>query len=89
MTWAIFLGISALVAFVIGIMTPIVKLNSTITKLDCTIDALSGRFNETNRVTTKRLDAHGKEIDELREQGSRHEQELKNIKEKVEFFHHN
>lgn len=88
MTWEIFLGISALVAFTIAIMTPIVKLTGAVTKLSCAIDALSKRFDEKQEVTDKRLAAHGKRLDELDVRIAKNEQNYNNIKEKVEFFHH-
>lgn len=89
MTWEIFLGISALVAFAIAIMTPIVKLTGAVTKLSCAIDSLSKRFDENQKATDKRLDAHGKKIDELDGRLNKHEEFCKSLKEKVDYFHHN
>lgn len=40
MTWEIFLGIAALAAFLVGVVTPIVKLTNTITKLSGSVDRL-------------------------------------------------
>ena len=83
MTWEIALGIFALVAFVLGIVTPLLKLNSSITKLICSIDNL----NENMNTSKQRLDTHGKEIDTLKAHDAKHEQEIKNLKEKVDYFH--
>ena len=39
MSWEIVLGLIALVGFGISVSTPIIKLNTSITKLNCSIDA--------------------------------------------------
>lgn len=59
MTWEIFLGISALVAFGVAVVTPIIKLNSSITKLNCAIDMLNASMAKSD----KRLDAHSVQLD--------------------------
>lgn len=85
MTWAIFLGIAALISFLIAVITPIVKLNTAITKLTISVETLN-----TNMGTTeKRITKHGEEIDGLKNQVTKLESEQKSLKEKVEFFHHN
>ena len=89
MTWEIFLGIAALVAFAISIIAPIVKLTSAVTKLSCAVNAMNQNFEENKSVTTKRLDAHGKKLDELDGRVGKTEQAYEHIKEKVDFFHHN
>lgn len=60
MTWEIFLGISAIVAFAIAIITPIIKLNTNITKLSCTIESMVA----VNARADKRLDAHADKLDD-------------------------
>lgn len=83
MTWEIVVGIIALVGFVISVMTPIVKLNSSITKLNCSIDAL----NANMRTTENRLEAHGKQIDDLRERCARHTEDILNINQRIDDLH--
>lgn len=61
MTWEIVVGLIALVGFGISVTTPIIKLNTSITKLNCSIDAL----NKNMAVSERRLDAHGKQLDDF------------------------
>jgi hypothetical protein len=83
MTWEIALGIFALVSFVLGIVTPLLKLNSSITKLNCSIDNLNGNMN----MSQKRLDIHGKEIDELKERAAKAETDIKAVKQRITDLH--
>lgn len=59
MSWEIVVGLIALVGFGITVSTPIIRLNTSITKLICAIDTL----NEKMSTSEKRLDAHGRELD--------------------------
>ena len=59
MTWEIVVGIGTLIGFGVAVITPIVKLNSSITKLNCSIDELNSQMAKSDR----RLDAHGHQID--------------------------
>ena len=61
MTWDIALGVIALVTFVIAVMNPLMKLNSSITELKCTIE----NMNQNSERSNERITAHGKVIDEL------------------------
>lgn len=87
MTWEIFVGITVLFAFMGAVITPIIKLYEAITKLSCSIDAINQRFDENQSVNNKRLEKHGKEIDEIKELAQNNEREIKAIKERVEFLH--
>lgn len=60
MTWEIVLGIIALVGLVISVTTPIAKLDSSITGLKCSIDAL----NQNMARNEERITNHGKQIDD-------------------------
>lgn len=87
MTWEIFLGIAALLSFVVAIVRPIAKLTSAVTELTCSVKSLNKRFDESRTVTDKRLDAHGKKLDEFETRMAKTEQFCEHIKEKVDFFH--
>lgn len=87
MTWEIFLGIAALLTFVIAIVRPITRLTSAVTELTCSVKSLNKRFDENRTFTDKRLEAHGKKIDDLEKRMTKSEQFQENIKEKVDFFH--
>lgn len=54
--YTVIIGIGAL----IGVMTPVIKLNNSITKLTTTIEYMADR----NRRQDARLDAHSKELDD-------------------------
>lgn len=54
--YTVIIGIGAL----LGVMTPVIKLNNSITKLTTTIDYMADR----SRRQDARLDAHSKELDD-------------------------
>lgn len=87
MTWEIFVGITVLVAFMGAVIAPIIKLYEAITKLTCSIDAINQRFDENRSVNNKRLEKHGKEIDETKELAQNNKREIEALKERVEFLH--
>lgn len=69
MSWEIFLGIVALVGFLITVSTPMLKLNTSITKLNETINSIKDIVNkndETNKQSHQRiydrLDAHDRTV---------------------------
>ena len=53
MTWEIFLGIVALVGFIITVMTPIIKLNTSITKLNVALETLQTSMNKIDNDNTE------------------------------------
>lgn len=83
MTWEIFLGVSALVAFVLSVSGPIVKLTAAVTKLSCAIDNL----DENQKTTVKRINAHSEKLDDHETRIQKNTDDIKNIKEKVHYFH--
>ena len=87
MTWEIFVGLTVIFAFMIAVITPIIKLYEAITKLSCSIDAINQRFDENQSVNNKRLEKHGQEIDEIKELAQKNEREIAAVKERVEFLH--
>lgn len=88
MTWEIFLGIAALLAFVLVFMKASRDLTGSVTELACAIKALKEQFTESQKTTTKRLDAHGNRLDYHETRIIKNEDDIKNIKEKVDYFHH-
>ena len=60
MTWEIFLGIAALASFVILVGGPIIKLNTSITKLQACFDALENSINRLE-VSIQKLDSSNAE----------------------------
>ena len=51
--WQIFLTIVAIVSFTIMVVTPMLKLNTTITKLIDAVDSLKQSFEEMSNSNTK------------------------------------
>lgn len=66
MTWEIFLGIVALVGFFITVGTPVIKLNSSIIRLNESVNVLRDAISKTeldNKDAHKRIWNHLDEID--------------------------
>ena len=53
MTWEIFLGIVGLGGFNISVMTPIIKLNTSITKLNVALETLQTSMNKIDNDNTE------------------------------------
>ena len=74
--WDVVLIIGALLAIGTTIMIPILKLNTTITKLGCSVDTLNIEVSNINRkvdVMTDTVSKHGDAINKSRV-------EIKNLK---------
>lgn len=79
MTWEIFLGIVALVGFIISITTPLMKLNTSITKLNNSVDVLKDaidRIDAENEESHKRIWKHNDEQDVIL---AEHSKKINNI----------
>lgn len=66
MTWEIFLGVVAIITFIITVTTPLIKLNTSITKLnDCvsTLKEAIDKIDSDNEKSHKRLWDHNEEQD--------------------------
>lgn len=81
--WTIVTVIISLIALVTAIVTPIIKLNTTITKLTVVVDGIEKRYSgvsslnsEAHCAINKRLDEHGEKINE-------HNTDIAVLKEKV------
>ena len=49
----------------ISVMTPIIKLNTSITKLNATMENMEKQTARDHTILTSRVSEHGKEIDHL------------------------
>ena len=68
MSWEIFLGIAALVGFVLSITGPILKLNTSITQLNASVDVLKtaiDRIESNNNTSHKEIWDHNDEQDKI------------------------
>lgn len=76
MTWEIFLGIAALVSFVVSITVPLLKLNESIVKLNSSINVIKEALD---RIETENKESHNeiwKHNDEQDKIIARHEKQL-------------
>lgn len=87
MNWEIFLGIVAIVSFVISVTTPLMKLNTSITKLNNSVDTLKtaiDKIESENEKGHKRIWDHNDEQDVIIGQ---HEQRITKIETKMNVIH--
>lgn len=75
MTWEIFLGIVALLSFVIAIITPIVKLVKTIDAIDLTLARLKEVISSVMNDSKKMYD----DIEDLFDKVNDHEKRISQI----------
>ncbi len=69
--WTVITVIIALIALVTAIITPIIKLNTTITRLTVVVDGIEKRYSGVASLNTeahceihKKIDEHGEKIGE-------------------------
>ena len=87
MTWEIFLGIVALVGFVITLATPLMKLSKTMTELNINMQNLNKAMNvltTNNTESHRRIWQHNEEQDEKIEN---HEKRITKIETKMDIMH--
>ena len=87
MTWEIFLGIVALVGFVITLATPLMKLSKTMTELNVNMQNLNKAMNvltANNTESHRRIWQHNEEQDEKIEN---HEKRITKIETKMDIIH--
>lgn len=87
MTWEIFLGIGALLSFIIAVTGPMMKLNTSITKLNDSVDVLKTaieRIEDDNEKNRKKIWEHNDSQDDKIEN---HEQRITKIETKMDIMH--
>jgi septal ring factor EnvC (AmiA/AmiB activator) len=87
MTWEIFLGIGALISFVIAITGPMLKLNTSITKLNSSVDVLKeaiDKIDEDNEKSHKRIWEHNDKQDKLISENT---QRIVGLEHKIDILH--
>lgn len=62
MTWEIWVGLVAIVGTLIGVLTPVFKLSSAITKLTVTVDILNKSLSRIEAA----VDKNSTEINEIK-----------------------
>lgn len=79
MTWEMFLGIAALVSFIIAITGPMMKLNTSITKLNDSVEVLRNaidKIEQDNENSHRRIWEHNDEQDD---KINAHEKRINNL----------
>lgn len=74
--------IIAAVSFLVGliaVMTPVIKLNSNITRLTVAVEKLEELVKEKTDKLDQRVTRHGQEIDELKTKTTEHEERIKQL----------
>ena len=61
----------------IALITPIIKLNATITELNVTLKNFQAQTEKNHKDLSERVKQHGKEIDELKEIVIKNEEKIK------------
>ena len=68
MTWEIFLGVAAIISFIIAVTGPMLKLNTSITKLNGSVDVLKSALDKIeadNEKSHRRIWEHNEEQDRI------------------------
>ena len=79
MNWEILVALIGFIVSMIAIVTPIIKLNVNISRLNTTIDMFQEDTEEKRKTFYKRVTEHGKQIDELEKVSVNHEVRIKAI----------
>ena len=90
MTWEIFLGIVALIGFIITVMTPIIKLNTSITKVNIALESLQASMNKIDNDNTeshRRIWNHNDSQDALIENHEKRKSDIKHTMDITEKLH--
>lgn len=75
MSYEILIGLLAFVITMIGVVSPIIKLNNNITELKASVDSLKEIIAELK----DRITAHGHEIDDIKVSIADHEARLRTL----------
>ena len=75
MTYEILIGALGLIGLLAGVVKPLISLNQNITTLTMSVNQLKDILSELK----KRVTAHGREIDEMREELADHEARIRTL----------
>ena len=75
MTYEILIGALGLIGLLAGVVKPLISLNQNITTLTMSVNQLKGILSELK----ERVTAHGREIDEMREELADHEARIRTL----------
>ena len=80
--WTVITVIISLIALVTAIVTPIIKLNTTITKLTVVVDGIEKRYSGVSSLNTEAHCEIHKKIDEHSEKIGEHETRISVLESK-------
>lgn len=75
MTYEILIGALGLIGLLAGVVKPLISLNQNITTLTMSVNQLKDILSELK----ERVTAHGREIDEMREELADHEARIRTL----------
>ena len=87
MSWEIFLGIAALLSFILSVSGPLIKLNTSITKLNASVGTLKeaiDKIDEDNEKSHKRIWEHNDKQDSLIAENA---QRIVGLEHKIDILH--
>ena len=67
------------VASLIAILTPIIKVTSSITEIKAILTRFENEYKDNHAKLEHRVDLHGEEIDELKDITTKHEVRIENL----------
>lgn len=67
------------IASLVAILTPIVKLTSSITEIKAILTRFENEYKDNHAKLEHRVDLHGEEIDELKDITTKHEVRIENL----------
>lgn len=67
------------VASLIAILAPIIRLTSSITEIKAILKRFENEYRDAHNRTERRLNKHGAEIDELKEVTTNHDVRITNL----------
>jgi hypothetical protein len=69
LNWQVLLIIAFLIGLLTSVIKPILKLNSTLTRLDTTLLSIQNDFERRERENSKEHDEFNERLDEIRQKG--------------------
>lgn len=79
MTDSVIIAAIGVLGGLVALITPIIKLNSNITRLTTVVERLEALVKEKTDKLDERVTQHGKEIDEIRIKQQDHDTRLKQL----------
>lgn len=79
MTDSVIIAAIGVLGGLVALITPIIKLNSNITRLTTVVERLEALVKEKTDKLDQRVTTHGKEIDEIKIKQAEHDTRIKQL----------